>query len=186
MELLGQNRHRLDGLQLAAAVCVVALILGEVALLVWVFHSHRSRRMRVQATEAVEVKPTATATTNARPAIVSGAVTARTATVAQPVLNPALKIQRAQRNGSSLELRLRAQTGETEFSAAAARVSVEWHLADGSTPLEWIAVPVAWENFAVKTLAARYDGATPVRGCVVRTYYRQQLQDEFAEGTLTR
>jgi len=179
MEQLEQNRRRpLDGLQIAAAVCVGALIVGEVALLAWVFHSHRSRRMQVQATEEVQVtRATPVAASNAA-AVVSGTVTARTSVAAQPLLNPSLKIQRIQRDGAALQVRLRAQTGELEFAATEARVSVEWHLADGTTRLEWIAVPVAWENFTVKTLAARYDGAAALlRGCIVRTFYRQQLQD---------
>lgn len=178
MEQIEQNRrHPLDGVQLLAAVCVAALILAEVALLVWVFQSHRSRRMRVQATEEVRVQPSAVAT-NTAPVAATGVVTARTQSAAQPVLNPSLKIQQVQRNGAALQLRLRAQTGETEFTASAARVSVEWQLANGATRLEWIALPVAWENFAVKTLQARYDGAmTLLRGCTVRTFYREQLQD---------
>jgi hypothetical protein len=182
MEELEQNRPRsLDGLHIAAVVCVAALIVGEVALLVWVFHSHRSRGMRVQVTELVEMTPTAktnaTATASTLTAF-SGSVTARTAMATQPVLNPALKIQRIQRDGAALQVRLRAQTGEPEFVALSAQVSVEWHLADGSARLEWIAVPVAWENLAVKTLAARYDGPSALLcGCTVRTFYRQQLQD---------
>jgi len=178
MEQLEQNRrHPLDGLQIAAAVCVAALVICELVLLTQVFRSHRSRGMRVQATEEVRVTPPPAAS-NAAPAIATGAVTARTATASQPVLNPALKIQQVQRDGAALELQLRAQTGETEFAATASRVSVEWRLADGSTRLEWIAVPVAWENFTVKTLAARYDGSMALlRGFTVRTFYRQKLQD---------
>ena len=191
MEELEQNRRRsLDGMQIAAAVCVGTLILGEVALLVWMFQTHRSRRMQVQATEVVEVPSTRSNTlppaSNALSVVFSNAVTSRTAAVEQPVLNPALKIQRVQRDGAELQVRLRAQTGEQEFSAAAARMSVEWRLADGSTPLEWIALPAAWENFTVKTLAARCnEAAVQVRGYVVRTYYRQQLQDQIIEGSLT-
>jgi hypothetical protein len=176
VEPIEQTRRRsLDGVQIAAAVCVAALIAGEVALLVWVFHSHRSRQMRVQATEEVRMPAPAS---NATPAIVTGPVTALTAVATQPSLNPAVKIQQVRRDGAALQLRLRAQTGEAEFVATAAQVSVEWRLADGTTRTEWIAVPVAWENFAVKTLLARYDGsATLLRGYTVRTFYRQQLQD---------
>ncbi|MBM3858060.1 MAG: hypothetical protein FJ395_00240 [Verrucomicrobia bacterium] len=180
MEQHEQNRRPLDSLQIAAAVCVALLILGEVALLVWLFQSHRSPRMPVQSTEIVELYTllsSNTAASNTISPLVTGLVTASTATVSEPLLNPSLKIQRAHRDGVLLQLQLRAQTGEREFHAAAAHVSVEWQLTDGSQRVEWLAVPVAWENFAVKTLAARYDGVVPVSRCTVRTFYRQQPQD---------
>lgn len=175
-ELSGQNRHRWDGCQVAAALCIATLMAGELVLLAWVFSSHRSRRMPVQATEEVKVAPPAVASNVA--AVTTGTVaTAQAERMSQPVLNPALKILQVRRRGSRWELQLRAQTGEREFAAREARVSVEWHRADGGAQLEWIAVPVGWENFDVKTLTARYDGEVPLRGCTVRTFYRQQLQD---------
>jgi len=187
MEPHEQNRPPTDALQVAAAICVALLIAGELMVLAYIFLSHRSRQMRVHATEVVEVSPPLRANANASSAISTtlpsvAATAPTTATVTPPMVNPAVKIVSAHRNGALLQLRLRAQTGEAEFSATAAAVSVEWHLADGSRQVEWIAVPVAWENFAFQTLAARYDGAMPVRGCVVRTYYRQQLQDQLLEG----
>jgi hypothetical protein len=177
-----QTRQRRDSLQIAAAVCVGVLLTAQVALLAWVFREHRSRRMRVQATEVVEVAPAANhaapATNHAAVAAVSGVVTARVPVASQPVLNPSLKIQRLEREGAFWRLRLRAQTGELQFEPGAARASVEWRLADGSTRLEWIALPAAWENFAVKMLTARYDGdLSLLRGCTARTFYREQLQD---------
>jgi hypothetical protein len=175
-----QKRLSLDAAQIAAAACVIALIAGEAALLVWVFQTHRSRGMQVHATEEVQAAP-GPAAAAAAPVVARRPAAPHAPETAAPVLNPALKIQQAQRDGVMLQVRLRAQTGEREFAAGVAQVSVEWRLADGTARQEWIALPAAWENFAAKTLAARYDGvAAQIRGCVVRTYYRQQLQDTMA------
>ena len=177
------RRHPPDWLQVGAVVCVAALLIGEVALLARVFQQHRSRRMPVEASDLVYVTPPAVPS-NAVAAVNRPPIVPRQTVAApeQPVLNPALKIQRIQRadtpQGVSFQVRLRAQTGEREFDASAARVSVEWLLADGAKRLEWLALPVGWENFAVQTVAARCD-APPgqLRGYVVRTFYRQHLQD---------
>ncbi|MCX7886526.1 MAG: hypothetical protein N3B01_04615 [Verrucomicrobiae bacterium] len=173
---LEQKRCCRDGLQIAAAVCVGLLIAAEVALLVWVFSSHRSARMPVEAGEEVKIGLSAAAS-NPPVVVARSDVTGQVGLVGLPVLNPALKILGVERKDSIWQLRLRAQTGEREFAAREARVSVEWHGADGSGQVEWIAVPVAWENFDVKTLVARYDGGAPLRACTVRTFYRGQLQD---------
>jgi|GEM_PF-1780917 len=177
-------RRSRDLLQLAAAGCVALLIVGEVALLVVVFRQHRSRHMPVQASEEVVVAPSVL-TTNAPVTNVVVAPTPKSSSVvevAAPVLNPALKIQEVRwvktPGAAQVEVRLRAQTGERQFEGRAAQVGIEWELVDGTRQEEWLAVPVEWENFAVKTLRARYDGAVArVRGCTVRTWYRQQLQD---------
>lgn len=185
MEQVESSRHRSrDLLQVAAAVCVGILIVGEVVLLVRVFQQHRSRRMEVQSSDLVMVTPPV-AVTNQPATAISTAMVPRASSTnapAQPVLNPALKIQGTQHTRTpqamTVELRLRAQTGERELDARAVRVSVEWLRADGTKQLEWLATPVSWENFAAKTLQARYDGAAAqVRGYTVRTFYRQQLQD---------
>ena len=172
------SRRRVDGLQVAAGVCIALLLAGEVVLLVFVFNQHRSRQMPV-----ADSKEVAAAATPAPVAPTNLPARLATPSEALPVLNPAVKIQRAQRADTpgavTLEVRLRAQTGERQFDARAATVSVEWRRADGSKRLEWLATPVEWENFAVKTVQARHDAPpSALRGCVVRTYYRQQLQDE--------
>jgi len=186
------QRRPLDLLQVAAAVCIAALIAGEIAIFVFVFKQHRSRRMRVEASDVVQSAATNGAAASLKPGsgIVPATTNASTAAMATtpsssgnvpaaPVLNPALKIQSVQRTGVKLQLKLRAQTGEREFDPRAARVGVEWQLADGTKRTEWLALPAVWDNFTARTVQARFDGtATQLRGATVRTFYRDQLQEQ--------
>jgi len=167
-------------MQVAAMCCVAVLIAAEVVLMVWVFRQHRSRRMRIEASEAVPVVATNTVSSAPNPPNLFPAPNAIPSNITEaPVLNPALKVLAAQRTGTKLQLKLRAQTGELEFAARAARLNIEWQLADGGKRVERMALPVEWENFSVKTLSARFDGAaTLLRGVTVRTFYRDRLQEQ--------
>lgn len=182
------TRQPLDWLQLAAAVCVVGLIAGEVVLLARVFQQHRSRRMLVEASDLVtatvpvlRTAPAVPVKTNAVPVGVTGGTNA----VALPVLNPVVKVQQVRRTDEAkavlLQVRLRAQTGEAQFDPRAAAVCVEWLPVTGAVQQQWLAVPVRWDNFMVEMLNARFEGApAQLGGWVVRTFYRGQLQDSVA------
>jgi hypothetical protein len=182
------KRHPLDWLQVAAVVCVVGLIAGEVILLMGVFQQHRSRRMLVEASDLVTATapvlrsvPAVAVKTN----VVPVGVVVGTNAVALPVLNPAVKVQRVLRTDEAkavlLQVRLRAQTGEAQFDPRAAAVCVEWLPVAGAAQQQWLAVPVGWENFMVEMLNARFEGTPAQLGSwVVRTFYRGQLQDSVA------
>jgi hypothetical protein len=119
-----------------------------------------------------------------------GPVTPRTQTPEPTVLNRLIRILRVDRadsgNTVALTITVRAQVGERELDAAATAISVQFFARDStgrpvaaSEPLG-LRIP-RWENFTVQTFSASFPGpAAQLAGYVVRTYYRQQLQDVAA------
>jgi hypothetical protein len=111
-------------------------------------------------------------------------------TVAQPppVLNRMLKIVRLDRkdatNSVSLRVNVRAQVAERDLDLGAVKVSVQWLLrADNAAgtwqPPVWLRLPEQWENFSAQNLNAVWEGpAQQIQGGLVRTYYRDRLQDQ--------
>lgn len=181
------RRKRFDTLHVLAVLCVVGLLAFQAVVLTRVFQQHRSRRMRVEASDLVTATTPASneSPTNALPATTNapvGATTNEAKAMPAPVLNPAVKVQQAQRRDEAravnLQLRVRAQSGESRFDPKQAAVCVQWQTASGAVQEQWLAVPVRWENFSVETLTARFAGAPgQLRGWTVRTFYRGQLQE---------
>jgi hypothetical protein len=185
-------RRRLGKLQLLAGVVVVALLVGQIILFINIFSVHRSRKMRM----ATGPEPSSLSQPNAP----SDTNTTRTVTIPTnsiqttksqsspppPVLGRLLRILKTKPTTQGSEVTLivdvRAGVGERELDAAATSITIQFYRQESgkATPLEpfTFRVPV-WENFTIKTFAARFPGASSqLAGYVVRTYYRNQLQDE--------
>jgi hypothetical protein len=107
-------------------------------------------------------------------------------TVVPSVLNRMIRIVRVDRSESGgvavLTIQAKAQVGERELDTRAVAICVQF-AANGATqnviwrdPI-WLGIP-AWENFKNKLFTVRFPGASgEMAGFVVRTYYRNQLQD---------
>jgi pSer/pThr/pTyr-binding forkhead associated (FHA) protein len=193
----GTQRRPLDLLQLAAATIVVLVIAGQVALLSSVFSETRSRKMNLdtsrgwrgqqavigQAEPAAAAVPVTSAVSEPPPP-----ARAPTPSAAVPtVLNRMIRIVRVDRSENegvaTLSIQAKAQVGERELDTSAVAICVQFAVPGGTAkgaawrePV-WLAIP-AWENFKNKVFTARFPGAaSELAGFVVRTYYRNQLQD---------
>jgi hypothetical protein len=86
----------------------------------------------------------------------------------------------------TLKLRIAAQVSDRNVELAAVAIAVQFFsVADAGqspapVPPQWLKV-AAWENFTAMTFLVHHP-APPARcaGYVVRTYYRNQLQDWYA------
>jgi hypothetical protein len=113
---------------------------------------------------------------------------ARTPSAPMPaVLNRMIRIVRVDRSESAgvatLSIQAKAQVGERELDTSAVAICVQFAVSSGATqnlgwrePV-WLAIP-AWQNFNNKMFTVRFPGAAgELAGFVVRTYYRNQVQD---------
>jgi pSer/pThr/pTyr-binding forkhead associated (FHA) protein len=198
----GQQRRPLDLLQLAAATVVVLVIGGQVALLSSIFSESRPKKMKIdtghgwrgqQAMVGSAESPAAPVTpTVSEPRSPAGAVAVspnapapRAATPA--VLNRMIRIVRVDRGEAggiaTLTIQAKAQVGERELDTSAVAICVQFAVPGGTAQnVAWrdpVWLPIsAWENFKNKVFTVRFPGAArEMAGFVVRTYYRNQLQD---------
>jgi len=180
-------RSSRDLLQVAAGFVITTLIVGETVLLTRIFSEPRPRAMRVEASKTLrqqQAESPAPAPVPSQPLAPVG-IGAPPGAVAVPptVLNRMLKIVRVDRSsnaaGVTLQVVVKAQVGERELSPSAVAVSVQFFTTSETVKTLWLTVPSRWDNFSARTLAARFLGPPEqLRGYIVRTYYRKQLQDE--------
>ncbi len=182
--------RRTDWLLHITAVVVTLLVLGQIALLAWIFTQPRpSAILRpppppVTANSSEEPAATPPSPTPATPAPTA------TAPARPAILNRQLRIERLTEITEAarliVQIQIRAQVGERELDNRAVAVSIHFFLrgSDGIvSPWE----PPFWldrtdmKNFTTKTFQATFPGLpAQYAGCVVRTFYRNQLQDEAA------
>jgi hypothetical protein len=186
------ERRAPDPLQIVAAAIIIVLLAGQAVLFFHIFSVHRHRKMPMAAgpePAGISLQQPAQSDTN-QLVVPPGITSAAAAVPAAPApLGRWLRIQKIARtdaaNEVTLRVDIRAGMPEREMDAAAASVTIQFYRQEGNAvmPSEVLSFRVpAWENFTTKTFAARFHGP-PARlaGFVVRTYYRNQLQDEKVE-----
>jgi hypothetical protein len=198
------SRRTLDVLELTASGAVTLLIVGQLALLAWVFTTPRPPRGTPIDTGKNPVQLPAQAQQSSQTADNPGVPMVTTVAPPSPqaavgeglqapnVLNRLLKLVHIDRTDGSdnvtLKIQVKAQVGERQLDPSAAAVCVQFfgvgNVASGApVPRKavWMAAPPVWENFTTKAFTARFLGAPQqCAGYVVRTYYRRQLQDVVA------
>ena len=204
----GSSRRPLDLLQIAAATIVVLAIGGQIALLSSILSESRPKSLKVNASrdwrsaqaQAESAEPTIAPATPAASELhpASSAtpppVNAPVSRAAVPnVLNRMIRLVRVDRGeiggAAVLTIQAKAQVGERELDTSAVAICVQFAVSGGNgqnvtwrDPM-WLPIP-AWENFKNKVLTVRFPGAPgDMAGFVVRTYYRNQLQDVAAAPT---
>lgn len=176
-----RRRWSMDPVQWVAAIGVGVIIVGQVIALARAAGEPRPPGMKVDGSRTVYL-----------PNLKPPAVTVLTPPAPPPVpvtpvvLNRMLRIQSIQRRdtraGAEMTIQLQAQVSERVFDVAAATVQVEWRVAGLAPQTVTLPLPVKWGNFSARTFVVRYPGNAPaVQGCIVRSYYRGQLQDQRAE-----
>lgn len=191
-ELVTEPRQRrvVDMLQVTATAGVAAILIGELGVLAWVVAQPRTRDMKVESRRTVR-PPTPPGTPPSLVPVVTGLVSRPPEVPAPPtvmpaVLNRQLKIQKVNRKNTShsveLRVQVQAQAPERTLDLPSVVVQVEWRLAGAAPRTDTLALPATWDNFAAKTLQARFEGPPPmVQGYIVRTFYQKKLQDVRAE-----
>ena len=194
----GQRRGRpLDLLQLAAVAIVVLVIGGQIALLSSIFSETRSKKMNVEVKHGsrgqqavIGADPVPLTTPAAGEARLPAVATDAAAASVPVVLHRMIRIVRVDRseNGNTVAITIqaKAQVGERELDVSAVGMCVQFATLDATAPNVvwrdpiWLRIP-AWENFASKAFTVRFSGAPrELAGFVVRSYYRNQLQDVAA------
>ena len=191
----GGRQHRpLDLLQFAATVIVILVIGGEIALLGEIFAEQRSKKMNVDVKRGwrgqqavIGAEPTPTAPPPTGDALPPVPPKTGTSASVPTVLHRMIRIVRVDRSDAgnmvTLTILAKAQVGERELDAAAVALCVQFASFEGGTanvvwrdPM-WLSIP-AWDNFASKTFTVRFQ-STPreLAGFVVRSYYRNEVQD---------
>lgn len=196
-----RGRRRFDPLFGAATLIVAGSILGQIALLAWVFAQPRPRDPNVIAGDRSayvqpELAPVPGSTfpvpaSAATPVPVAPASAPPAAPAAGPaVLDRMVRITRIQRTDAAahvtLTLIVKAQVSERALDPTQTAVSVQLFGFDGTGRMApaldpfWLTIP-AWENFTSKSFAVRFPlPPAQFAGYVVRTYYRGRLQDVAA------
>jgi hypothetical protein len=185
------RRWALDVWQLAAGAAVLLLLAGQLGLLGWIFTQPHPREMKTDIVKggrhARKNQPPSPRPEPAAPVplLPLTAPAASTLPPAPATLPRALRILKADRadtdNQAGARVQVKAQIGERTLETGAVAVTVEFLDAAGrSLGLVRLNPPATWENFSTKQFTARLAAApATVRGFVVRTYYRQQLQDQL-------
>jgi pSer/pThr/pTyr-binding forkhead associated (FHA) protein len=190
----GSPRRPLDLLQITAVTVVVLVISGQVALLSSIFSESRPTNLKVTVKrgwrgDQAMIESAEPATTSAVPA--GNDQSPATATPASPamvpsVLNRMIRIVRVDRRESggvaTLTIQAKAQVGERELDTQAVAICVQFAANGAAQSIVWrdpIWLKIsAWENFKNKLFTVQFPGAaSEMVGFVVRTYYRNQLQD---------
>ena len=193
------SRQSADPMQIVASVIVGLVILGQIGMFAALFQETRPRNMRLDTTrgarfgdtaiESAEPEPPPLLAANA-PVPVATPAPPPAASLIPSVLNRMIRITRVSRADSgdkvTLTILAKAQVGERELDASATAICVQFAALDAAgrsvswmDPL-WLPIP-RWENFSTKSFTARFSG--PPRqlvGYVVRTYYRNEMQDVSA------
>ena len=205
----GPQRRPLDLVQLAAATIVALVVGGQIALLSSLFSESRPKKMKIDTSHgwrgqqamvgSVEpaAAPVAIPVSEPRPS--ASAVPVSPGTLGQrptmpSVLNRMIRLVRVDRGEAggvaTLTIQAKAQVGERELTPSAVAICVQFAVA-GETAQNvawrdpvWLNIP-AWDNFKTKVFTVRFPGAArEMAGFVVRTYYRDQLQDQAAVPSL--
>ncbi len=190
------HRRTIDGLQVTAAVAIVLLMAGQMALLGYIFSTERSMAARTdlklapgQQSQSTETPATAGAGSSSdsggllAPLDVSGTAPT-TVPPASSILPHMIKVMRVDRTDGTQDITLRiqvkAQAAERDLNASAVAIGVEF-VGSPEDKIVWVNIPLTWDNFTARTLVARYFGSPrEVKGTIVRTYYHKQLQDVLA------
>jgi hypothetical protein len=197
-DLPGERRTRrpLDLLQFAAVTVLVLVIGGQIALLGSIFSETRPKKMNIdtkhgwrgqQAVIGADPTPFAPpAASDTSPSMAS----VGTPVPVPAVLHRMIRIVRVERsesaNSVAITIQAKAQVGERELDVSAVRMCVQFAAVDPTSssvvwpdPI-WLPIP-AWDNFANKAFTVRFPGAPKdLAGFVVRSYYRNQMQDVAA------
>jgi hypothetical protein len=187
------HRRPLDLLQVAAALVIIFIVLGQLMLFRWIFSESRPRHMRLdmgyvlpqpQASSTSSANPSAPLTLSEALSSPNGNMVPSAPPTTPLVLNRMIRIVRVDRqedpDGVTLQIQFKAQTGERELDATAVAIGIQF-VTSQEVKTVWLSILGKWDNFAAKTFAARYGGSPQqLRGYVVRTYYRKQLQDAIA------
>ncbi len=189
-------RRRISPMQLAMILVTALTIAGQLGLYAWIVSQPRPAKIRKptgreqvatrnEPSQAELIAPLAPVS----PQPLEPSPPPATPPPAAPaVLNRKLRIlsvePRNTETTAGLTIRVMAQAGERQLDSGAAKVSVEFHVrADtggvtlaGNAPV-WLDTS-NWENFTARTFQAQV-AVPPTRlaGYVVRTYYRDELQD---------
>jgi hypothetical protein len=172
----------MDPVQWVAAIGVGVIIVGQVIALARAAAEPRPPGMKVDGSRTVylqELKPAALP-------VLKPPAPPPSVPVTSVVLNRMLRIQsikrRDTRDGVEMTIQVQAQVSERVFDVAAAVVQVEWRIAGTAPQTVTLPLPAQWGNFSARTFVVRYPGnAAAVQGCVVRSYYRGQQQDQRVE-----
>jgi pSer/pThr/pTyr-binding forkhead associated (FHA) protein len=190
-----RQRRPIDLLQLLATAIVLAVIVGEIALLGSMFSENRPKKVKLNVASATPAEQADTGPGGLSAAATTASSRSRpqpgTAAAAQPpaeptVLNRMVRIMRVDRTESggvvSVTIQTKAQVGERELDPSAVAICVQFAALDGvdwRKPV-WLQIP-PWENFTTKAFTVRFPGTShELVGFVVRTYYHQQMQDVAA------
>lgn len=185
----GPARRRPDWLLVFTAFGVALVVLGQVAVVVWVL---QQPRFAEPAAPVPPAEPESPAATIPPPPVPPAQPPAPSPAPSRPsILTRQLRIDQLgvvqERDELAVRIQMRVQVGEREVDRAAAAVSVQFFYRNREgTAVPW-GHPV-WlnlgemKNFTTKTFHARFPGLPEqFAGCVVRTYYRRELQDEAAQ-----
>jgi hypothetical protein len=194
-------RRSFDLVQGIVVVAVGLLILGELAVMGWIFSQDRPKKVaeprkagRVTNPNPDPVAapaPTPPTLPDAPEPLPTAPRTGPAPVVVPAVLNKMIRIQKAeavQEAGKvKLAVQAMAQVGERELPPSSVSMCIHWFTLDAqkqpvawSKP-EWMTIP-SWENFTSKKLMLVFPAdADRYAGFVLRTYYRGELQDVRAE-----
>jgi predicted component of type VI protein secretion system len=201
----GEHR-RTNIMQILLVLVVIVSIASQVVVLAWIFtqprpakaqRPGRDRAARQQPASGLDqpaspVGVTSPGTTLPAPSTNPAPEPVRAIVVQNPpaVLTRKLHIASVERRDAAdhvqLHIRVKAQVGDRELDTSAARVTVEFFVRSPDNPGQVTPaqdVPLQmntanWENFQTRTFRAQL--AVPLSRCagyIVRTYYRDELQD---------
>lgn len=188
-----------DVWQVLAAVAVTGLLIGQIGLLAWVFAQPHPRDMKTDIAKSRQARRAGTSAASVASPVLAeappppltpatpppGATVPAVPLPAAATLPRALRILKVERmdeaQQTAVRVQVRAQVGERQFDAAAAGVTVEFLDRDGRViGVVRPELPARWENLTSRQFTARWPAAAEtVGGVAVRTYYRQQLQDQW-------
>ena len=169
------GRRAFDSWQFFGIGLVAVLVVGQLALFVWIFSQPHPRNAHIDIVTPKTPESTTAPVPAAAPALVPLAASVPAVTGAPEVLSRMLKIVRVERTDpTTLRVIIKAQVGDRQLDPKAVAVSVQCFPAPPGG-IQWLTIPVTWENFKTKELSARLPGLCP--NYIVRTFYKNQPQD---------
>ncbi len=189
---VGTPRRTVDALQLAALTIVGALILGQLGLFAWIFtqphpageltRPERAALPTVVAPDSPVVPPAPRPAPPVAPVLPAPRPVVLTRMIRIDRVNESLDDGRL-----LLTVQAKAQVGERVLDPRAVGLCVQFYFRnpDDSVTLWrhplWLKIP-DWDNFTSKAFTALFPGGPDeYGGYVVRSYYRDQLQDAVAK-----
>ena len=181
-------RRAFDLWQALAGVLVVALVAGQLRFFGWIFtqpHPRTTKLDSIKAKQTTGEPSTPTPPPALVPLVPITPSPPPTVPVTPPTLSRMLKIARVDPlNGAAdvtLRIQIKAQVGERQLDLDAVSVSVLCFGLNKPPLRQELTAPTNWENFSSKQMLAHFNiPPAQVAGYVVRTYYRKQLQDQWA------